>query len=86
MKKTIYPRRLFLFCAALFAPLLLTTPRFAYGQEKALVEAARKEGMKTCFVKRPLEWGPAGPPDPTPNPGCDLVVDGFEELAAQMGC
>ena len=50
------------------------------------LDAARKEGFKTCFVKRPLEWGPAGPPDPTPNPACDLVVDGFEELAARMSC
>jgi len=24
--------------------------------------------------------------DPTPNPACDLVVDGFEELASKMGC
>lgn len=50
------------------------------------LDAARKQGFKTCFVRRPLEWGPAGPPDPTPNPACDLVVDGFEELAARMGC
>ena len=49
MEKTIYPRRLFLFCTALFAPLLLTTPRLAHGQEKALVEAARKEGKVTIF-------------------------------------
>jgi 2-haloacid dehalogenase len=50
------------------------------------LDAARKEGFKTCFVRRPLEWGPAGPPDPTPNPACDLVVDGFPELATQLGC
>lgn len=50
------------------------------------LDAARKEGFRTCFVRRPLEWGPAGPPDPTPNPACDLVVDRFEDLAAQMGC
>ncbi len=50
------------------------------------LDAARKEGFKTCFVKRPLEWGPAGPPDPTPNPACDLVVDGFEELATRLRC
>jgi 2-haloacid dehalogenase len=50
------------------------------------LDAARKEGMKTCFVRRPLEWGPAGPPDPDPNPGCDLVVDTFGDLASRMGC
>jgi len=32
-------------------------------------------------VRRPEEWGPAGPPDPVPHPACDLVVDGFAELA-----
>jgi 2-haloacid dehalogenase len=50
------------------------------------LDAARKEGFKTCFVKRPDEWGPSGPPDPTPNPACDLVVDTFDELAAKLGC
>jgi 2-haloacid dehalogenase len=50
------------------------------------LDAARKEGFKTCFVKRPDEWGPAGPPDPVPNPACDIVVDGFDELASRLGC
>ncbi|HRD76895.1 MAG TPA: haloacid dehalogenase type II [Hyphomicrobiaceae bacterium] len=50
------------------------------------LDAARGQGFKTCFVRRPLEWGPPGPPDPNPNPGCDLVVDTFEELARISGC
>ncbi len=50
------------------------------------LDAARKEGFKTCFVKRPLEWGPPGPPDPTPNLACDIVVDTFPELADRLGC
>lgn len=50
------------------------------------LDAARKEGFKTCFVKRPDEWGPAGPPDPVPNPGCTMVVDTFGELADRLGC
>jgi 2-haloacid dehalogenase len=45
------------------------------------LDAARGEGYRTAFVRRPDEWGPAGPPDPVPNPGCDLVVAGFGELA-----
>jgi 2-haloacid dehalogenase len=45
------------------------------------LDAARGEGFRTAFVRRPDEWGPAGPPDPVPNPGCDLVVAGFSELA-----
>jgi 2-haloacid dehalogenase len=50
------------------------------------LDAARKEGFNTCFVRRPDEWGPAGPPDPNPNPACDIVVDGFAELAERLGC
>jgi 2-haloacid dehalogenase len=44
------------------------------------LDAARSCGYKTAFVRRPFEWGPAGPPDPTPHPDCDIVVNGFEEL------
>lgn len=49
------------------------------------LDAARGEDFRTAFVRRPDEWGPAGPPDPTPNPACDLVVDGFAELADRLG-
>jgi 2-haloacid dehalogenase len=45
------------------------------------LDAARGEGCRTAFVRRPDEWGAAGPPDPTPNPACDVIVDGFAELA-----
>jgi 2-haloacid dehalogenase len=44
------------------------------------LDAARACGMRTAFVRRPDEWGPEGPPDPTPNPACDIIVDGFHEL------
>jgi len=45
------------------------------------LDAARAQGYRTAFVHRPAEWGPAGPPDPVPNPACDLVLTGFMELA-----
>jgi len=45
------------------------------------LDAARGAGFRTAFVRRPDEWGPARPPDPVPNPACDLVVAGFAELA-----
>ena len=45
-----------------------------------------KVGYRTAFVRRPDEWGTAGPPDPTPDPGLDLVVDGFAQLADALGC
>ena len=49
------------------------------------LNAARDVGYRTCFVRRPDEWGPAGPPDPVPHPATDLVVAGFAELAEQLG-
>jgi 2-haloacid dehalogenase len=48
------------------------------------LDGARGEGYRTAFVRRPDEWGPAGPPDPTPNPACDLIVDRFAELADRL--
>ena len=49
------------------------------------LDAARGQGYCTVFVRRPDEWGPAGPPDPVPNPATDLVVAGFAELAERLG-
>jgi 2-haloacid dehalogenase len=49
------------------------------------LDAARGEGYRTAFIRRPDEWGLAGPPDPTPNPACDIVADGFAELADRLG-
>lgn len=49
------------------------------------LDAARGEGYRTAFIRRPDEWGPAGPPDPTPNPASDIVTDGFGALADALG-
>ena len=49
------------------------------------LDAARGVGYRTAFVRRPNEWGPAGPPDPIPNPATDIIVDGFAELANHFG-
>jgi len=49
------------------------------------LDAARGEGYRTAFVRRPDEWGPAGPPDPVPNAKTDIVVTGFAELAERLG-
>ena len=48
--------------------------------------AARKVGYRSAFVRRPDEWGGAGPPDPTPDPSHDIVVDDFGQLAERLGC
>jgi 2-haloacid dehalogenase len=49
------------------------------------LDAAKAIGFKTAFVRRPDEWGPAGPPDPEPNPAHDIIVDSFPELAVRLG-
>jgi 2-haloacid dehalogenase len=48
------------------------------------LNAAQDAGMQTAFVRRPLEWGPGGPPDPNPNRNYDLVVDTFSELVVRL--
>ena len=48
------------------------------------LDAAKAVGFKTAFVKRTDEWGPAGPPDPEPNPNHDIIVDSFPELARSL--
>ena len=49
------------------------------------LDAAKACGFKTAFIRRPDEWGAAGPPDPTPNPAHDIIVDTFPELAERLG-
>jgi 2-haloacid dehalogenase len=49
------------------------------------LNAARAEGFRTAFVKRPAEWGPTGPPDPIPSSATDIVVTDFAELADRLG-
>ena len=49
------------------------------------LDAAKASGFKTAFVRRPDEWGAEGPPDPTPNPAHDIIVDTFPDLARELG-
>ncbi|WP_238400334.1 haloacid dehalogenase type II [Legionella bononiensis] len=49
------------------------------------LNAARSFGMRTAFVTRPLEFGPHGKPDLTPEPWFDLYVDSFITLAKALG-
>lgn len=48
------------------------------------LNAAHAAGFRTAFVRRPDEWGPAGPPDPHPNMAYDFVEDGFDALAGRV--
>lgn len=47
------------------------------------LEAARKAGMKTAYVIRPLEFGPCAVPEEKPEP-FDYEVDSFIELASVL--
>ena len=49
------------------------------------LDAAKAQGFKTAFVRRPDEWGAEGPPDPEPNPIHDIIVDDFPALARALG-
>ena len=49
------------------------------------LDAAKAVGFKTAFVRRPTEWGIESPPDPTPNPHHDIIVDDFTDLANALG-
>ena len=46
--------------------------------------AAADVGFKTAFVRRPDEWGAAGPPDPDPSPTHDIIADDFPDMARQL--
>ncbi len=48
--------------------------------------AARSHGLRTAYVRRPLEWGPTGTaPVPRPDDELDHVVNSLAELADLLG-
>jgi 2-haloacid dehalogenase len=51
------------------------------------LDAAATRGLRTAYVHRPLEYGPASADRPRPAAGAyDLAVDSFTELADALGC
>jgi len=48
------------------------------------LNAAHAVGLRTAFVARPDEWGPAGPPDPHPNMAYDHFAADFDDLCHQV--
>ena len=48
------------------------------------LNAAKRVGFKTAFVRRPDEWGQDPPPDPTPNSKHDIIVNTFPELLKRL--
>jgi 2-haloacid dehalogenase len=53
---------------------------------KADLRAAAKCGLKTAFVKRPLEHGRGGAPDLASEPDFTVNAASFLDLADQLGC
>lgn len=49
------------------------------------LRAASAVGLRTAFVPRPLEHGPAREHDADPGPDVDIVAGDFVELAATLG-
>jgi 2-haloacid dehalogenase len=49
------------------------------------LRAAQELGLRTGFVRRPLEHGPGGRQEPEPDPSFDVAVDDFVELAEKLG-
>ena len=42
-------------------------------------------GLRTAFVRRPLEFGPGGKPDADPEGKVDLIAADFHDLARRLG-
>jgi 2-haloacid dehalogenase len=49
------------------------------------LRAAKGVGLRTAFVTRPLEFGPAGKPDLKADSSVDVSAKDFNDLAAQLG-
>ncbi|MEO8682878.1 MAG: haloacid dehalogenase type II [Vicinamibacterales bacterium] len=49
------------------------------------LRAAKAVGLRTAFVTRPLEFGPAGKPDLKPDASVDVSAKDFNDLARQLG-
>ena len=49
------------------------------------LRAAKKVGLKTAFVPRPLELGPEGKPDLQADSTVDISATDFNDLAHQLG-
>jgi len=50
------------------------------------LQAARKSGLRTGFVSRPLENGPGGKADSAGPGDFDVVAKDFVDLADKLGC
>jgi 2-haloacid dehalogenase len=49
------------------------------------LRAAKGVGLRTAFVPRPLEYGPGGKADLTPDGAIDVTAKDFNDLASRLG-
>jgi 2-haloacid dehalogenase len=49
------------------------------------LRAAKGVGLRTAFVTRPMEFGPNGKPDLTPDASVDVSAKDFVDLASRIG-
>jgi 2-haloacid dehalogenase len=49
------------------------------------LRAAKEVGLRTAFVARPLEYGPAGKPELKADSAVDISAKDFNDLAEQLG-
>jgi 2-haloacid dehalogenase len=49
------------------------------------LRAAKGVGLRTAFVPRPQEYGPAGKPDLQPDASVDVTAKDFNDLAQKLG-
>lgn len=52
---------------------------------KSDLRAAKQAGLRAAFVPRPLEFGPGGAVDTTPDAGFDVTARDFLDLADKLG-
>ena len=50
------------------------------------LQAARRCGLRTAYIERPLEFGARQPKDVSPQAGNDLHATSLVDLADQLGC
>ena len=48
------------------------------------LRAAKAAGLRTAFVTRPMEFGPAGKPDLEPDASVDVAAKDFNDLAGKL--
>ena len=49
------------------------------------LRGALKQGLRTAFIRRPLEWGKGTTPNQDLDPEIDIIAEDLEELADQLG-